>query len=163
MGIDEEGIAEEPKPEKVEAYRCPVCSEIIVGDYEKASNHTRQSVHEELPVGLAYFSLGNFGGPKHYELITHRDLPKLDSLHSPVYSTRPFMIGCKEGIMRIVDTITTLSFKEEFKERKIRLLTQEELEEFCRLNSTFLSDFRNIFTPVRTTPELEELVGELKR
>ena len=173
-----------PLIEKVEAYRCSVCRELILGTEEQALRHARSSAGRRLPIGLIYtwgsandssYTIIRAKGRKiRYKI--HKEEVVVQDGHTWEYSIIGFYYsnsrcpnhpdGCPPRLEYNALRETSAQFKFSLGNGQRRLLGKEEFERVSEDIRPLIQRFlerRTISIPrklVRTTPELEALVQQ---
>ncbi len=170
------------EPVKVEAYQCPVCEEIVVGNYEKARTHANLPVIS-LPYGLVFYypcqrgeiihiidSRGTFNNEGLGDFFRRDKSP-----HSKSYSVKKWPLRITDinyDVCRRSCDINSEDFVKELiegakrKQAGIRLCTPGRFERIEKILSPELIDGSGeilVDKLIRTTPELEALVASVKR
>jgi len=142
------------EPVRVEAYRCPIegCGEVLVGSYEEAVAHVNQPIALRFPIGFT-FNEGNG------YFVIRQDNFRLTLNHSPSYYV--CFLSPRSMPNRVLSFQNTDSLSVVETVRRNSLLIPEQLEGFGNFHADFFKQYN--LTPVRTTPELEAMLGASRR
>jgi hypothetical protein len=148
-----------PKPIPIEAYKCPVCDEIMYCSLEEATRHAKHPVDESpLPEGLLMVD-----GDKVCVVLGRGDFFSEDD-EGPPHTLYQAMVRFSKTLKAYDSLMTgldTRELKKQLKEGKYRLLSEEE---FSQSRELVMGDEHGlarhgINEPIRTTPEVEALLS----
>lgn len=151
-------------PKKVEAYQCNVCNGIFLGIYEDALRHERMPFSIDFPLGLIYKDIES---AYPISLLKEKIEPGKIINYSK-YSHDRFVLTDKLFDCPTGDYTTSLQLQAGIRERRLKLLSEDEFRKFKELYEkgfhTLGFSITNITLEelVRTTKELEVLVNSLQ-
>lgn len=144
-------------PVRVEAYKCPVCNQVVFGTYKDAVVHANLPVGPELPLGLVYF--------RHFKEFPTIVTSKLDfgvvttkNPHSRVYITLEYL--GRGSIPFCSNVVVSSELFEEVAKGTSHFYTTEEFEEKKRMLEKFFIEGEVIIPLKKLVRTIESLEGK---